>query len=87
LSSRPEPYETGHRDAELRSVPHGAEVTHSEDGWHVTVPLRQEHVAVRRATVAVREISVSTGLAEDIALFRASVRREDLTLEENSSSR
>jgi stress response protein YsnF len=79
VNGRGDPYEADHRDLEVRSVHHGADVSRGESGWRISVPLRQEHVVVRRDVVATREFRVSTRLAEASAEFHEKPRADPVS--------
>ena len=81
MTTRPEPWETGHVEKGTRVLPHGAVVERLERGWGIRVPLRQDRVEVRRRTVAVREVTVRPRLVEETRVFDEVVAREEATVE------
>jgi stress response protein YsnF len=87
MSGRADPYEADHRDVEVRWVHHGADVSRAATGWRITVPLRQEHVEVRREVVTTKEFRVSTRLTEERAEFRERPRADEVSAEAERRSR
>jgi stress response protein YsnF len=69
MRTRGEPHEVDHRVIDNRWVDHAGTISRQGSGWRVIVPLRQEHVSVRRRVVAVKEVRVSTRLTEERAHF------------------
>lgn len=79
MRGRADPYESEHRDKDVRWVHHGAGVAHPDSGWRISIPLRQEHVVVRREVVATKEFRVSTRLTEERAEFQEKPRPDEAT--------
>ena len=70
-----------------RSLPLEAVRDRSNRGWVVRLPLRTEHVTVRKEVVIGERVVLRRVLVGDVARFEATVQREQLRLETDEIGR
>jgi hypothetical protein len=67
--------------SEGETLPPEGSIRADRGGWTVTLPVRREHVSVRKRAVAVERVRLAVRRVDEVADVRDSLQREELVVD------